>query len=379
MKDNKKRVIIFHPYPSYGGADRSIIKMINVLENCEIYFISLTKCKYQNNIKKKIKYITLNKKRTLFSIFKLKKVVTKLVSDNRIKKNILISNQNFANIISILACRSITKLKILLIERNHLDELRFNKNFLDLLKKKILLILIKWLYKKSNSIIGISKNLSKDLSFHCKKKVTTIYNAALDESLFVRKSSNISKKILKLKRNKKFLILNVALFEFQKDHITLLKAFKKFQSKYKETYLILIGNGSEKSKIKFFIKENNLSKNVILILDNKNPKKYYKICNLFILSSLYEGFANVIVESLKNNCPVISSKCESGPMEIIKNGKFGDFFKCKDYNELAHKIESHYLNPNRLLEKCKISQGHIKKFNMIQYSKKINKIINHIV
>ena len=42
-----------------------------------------------------------------------------------------------------------------------------------------------------------------------------------------------------------------------------------------------------------------------------------------IHTSMYEGFCNVLVEALMLNTPVISTNCNSGPSEILLNGKGG--------------------------------------------------------
>ena len=91
---------------------------------------------------------------------------------------------------------------------------------------------------------------------------------------------------------------------------------------------------------------------------------FYKKADLFILSSIYEGLGNVLVEALKNNCPVITSSCNSGPMEIIGNGKYGDYFLPRDHKTLAKKILKHFKSPKRLKKKLKIPSSHLKKFSL---------------
>ena len=71
-----------------------------------------------------------------------------------------------------------------------------------------------------------------------------------------------------------------------------------------------------------------------------------------------------MVEALKNNCPVITSSCNSGPMEIIGNGKYGDFFLPRDHKTLAKKILNHFHNPERLKKKLKIPSNHLEKFSL---------------
>ena len=378
MTKKTNRVFIFHPYPSLGGADRSIIRLINTLKECEIFFISITKCNYNKLLNKKINYILLKNKRVIFALDELKKIIITNLKTYKFEKDIIISNQNFANISTILSCKNIKNLKIVLIERNHLDELKYYKNFKDFLKKKIIKWFIKKTYYKSDAIIGISKKLSVDLEKFCKKKVFTIYNPALDNKTFKSIKFENNNFLNKLKKEKIFIILNVSFFEPQKDHLTLLKAFRTFNYKNKKSHLILIGKGSLENKIKEFIKINNLTKFVTIYKNCNNPQIFFKNSDLFILSSIYEGFGNVIVESLHNNCPIITSNCNAGPNEIIDNGKYGDIYTVGNVSELVKKINAHYFNPKRLKMKCYKSKNYIKRFNIDNFDKKINKLIKEI-
>ena len=355
----KVRLFIFQPYPKFGGADRSIIKLINGLNFDDITLISLSKCYYSRYLNKKIQYKILKSSRTLYCIFELRKFIQERISEKNSKKNIIISNQNFANVVTIISLKKITEIKKILIERNHLDELRFYKNIKDYIKKKIILILIKIYYSKSDAIVGISRKLSIDLEKFINSKVTTIYNPSLEDKII----RNNKEKKLKIKKNKK-IILNVGFFEKQKDQITILKSISILKNHYKNFLLVLIGRGSEYKNLKKFIRENNLNKFVKIYKNIENPKLFYKKADLFILSSIYEGLGNVLVEALKNNCPVITSSCNSGPMEIIGNGKYGDFFLPRDHKTLTKKILNHFHNPERLKKKLKIPSSHLQKFSL---------------
>ena len=87
--------------------------------------------------------------------------------------------------------------------------------------------------------------------------------------------------------------------------------------------------------IKSYINRNSLNNKITLLQNVNNPFPYYKLSKLFVVSSKYEGFCNVIVEAASFNVPVISSRCNSGPSEILMMGKGGDLFNVGDYNVLS--------------------------------------------
>ena len=96
-------------------------------------------------------------------------------------------------------------------------------------------------YRFADKIIGISKELSKDLEKLSSSKVDTIYNPSYEEK-------NITKKNKRKLGKKINTILCVARLEKQKNHIMLLKAYKESLNLI-DSKLILIGYGSEKQNI----------------------------------------------------------------------------------------------------------------------------------
>jgi len=68
-------------------------------------------------------------------------------------------------------------------------------------------------------------------------------------------------------------------------------------------------------------------------------------CDLFVLSSLWEGFANVVVEAMACGIPVVATNCPYGPGEIIDNGLNGILVPAKDPKALAQAIILILKNP----------------------------------
>jgi glycosyltransferase involved in cell wall biosynthesis len=74
---------------------------------------------------------------------------------------------------------------------------------------------------------------------------------------------------------------------------------------------------------------------------------FYESASLTLLTSSYEGFPNVLIESIVLGTPVVSFDCESGPREILDYGRYGKLVEPGNIAELAAAIDSVYSNPNQ--------------------------------
>jgi glycosyltransferase involved in cell wall biosynthesis len=70
----------------------------------------------------------------------------------------------------------------------------------------------------------------------------------------------------------------------------------------------------------------------------QNPYAYMAKASVFVLSSAWEGLSNVLIEAIALGTPVVSTDCESGPSEILANGKYGYLTPVADTNEIAKSI-----------------------------------------
>ena len=170
-------------------------------------------------------------------------------------------------------------------------------------------------------------------------------------------------------------IVNVGRLEYQKDHLTLLKAVNEIKNKIK-IKLLIVGNGSMQNKLNNFIEMNNLENSVKILNNISNPFPYVIKSDLFILSSIFEGLPNVILEALTLNKFVISTDCSTGPSEILLNGKGGILVRAKDYKSLAKKILYYNDNKKRLQKKLFFAKKNLNKFDINRNLNNFLRIIN---
>jgi glycosyltransferase involved in cell wall biosynthesis len=83
----------------------------------------------------------------------------------------------------------------------------------------------------------------------------------------------------------------------------------------------------------------NLQEKIDLVGYQANPFPLIKNADLFVLTSLWEGFGNVLVEAITLDTPVVSTNCLSGPNDILLDGQGGDLIEVNDIEALAKSIE----------------------------------------
>ena len=148
-----------------------------------------------------------------------------------------------------------------------------------------------------------------------------------------------NQKIPQFIKNKKY-ILSIGRLSIQKNYELLLNFFNIESKKDPKLYLVIAGEGEERSNIMKFIKKNSLEERVILLGFKNNIHNLLKHCYCFILTSLWEDPGFVLIEAAINNANIISSNCKSGPKEILSNGKGGFLFDSNNLLSLINVFEN---------------------------------------
>jgi glycosyltransferase involved in cell wall biosynthesis len=335
MENFKKRLIIFMPSIDGGGVEKNLFIISNYLSK-KIDNITLITFdnRFNRNFDKKIKILNIvkNPKKNYSKYYKYYKCLL-LLTLEVIKKQSLV----FAFQANIYCCLLSLILRFDLVTRSNSSPTGWNKNLIKSL-------IFKFLFKIPKKIIVNSKDFKNEIDKKFKINSKLIYNPL---NLTEIKRQSKSKTDLNFFNNTKIKAINVARFTDQKDHITLLKSILILVKKNFKIKLLIIGYGPNKSKMLNFIKKNKLKKNVKIINFQKNPYKFMMKSNLFILSSLYEGLPNVLLESMALKKSIISSNCPTGPREILKKGKLGMLYPPQNERVLAKKIIAFNNNPKK--------------------------------
>lgn len=130
------------------------------------------------------------------------------------------------------------------------------------------------------------------------------------------------------------LILTVGTLKRVKRHDLLIDSFAEVAA-CSDAILCIVGEGTERTRLETQIARLNLSGRVFLPGHAADPSPWYAAARLFVLSSEYEGFGNVLVEAMEHGVPLVSTDCPSGPSEILGGGRFGTLVPVGDVRALS--------------------------------------------
>lgn len=137
-------------------------------------------------------------------------------------------------------------------------------------------------------------------------------------------------------------VLAVGSFKAQKNFPPLLQAFAQLPHSL-NAKLTILGEGILRPELEALIQELGLEDRVALPGFALDPSLWYRTADLFVLSSSWEGFGNVIVEALECGVPVVSTDCPFGPAEILDNGRYGRLVPVGDVTALAAAMQASLL------------------------------------
>lgn len=228
------------------------------------------------------------------------------------KPDIILSIDLRCNLIAIFTRLFFPSIKVMIT--NHID---LRETISDKSSKYLYFFLkrgIGFFYNSAGAIVGVSKQLSTNLKhdFSINKNITTIYNGM-----------EIKGGEPKFRLNDKKILITIARLVEQKDHETLIKAISLLKKKIPKIELWILSNGPKKKLLEKYVKELKLTHEIFFLGWVKDIVPYLKKADLFVFSSKREGFAYVLVESMAQGLPIVSTNTHYGPSEILEKGKYG--------------------------------------------------------
>ena len=171
--------------------------------------------------------------------------------------------------------------------------------------------------------------------FRPANKMRVIYNVNDYKQIMEKADESIEDERF---NNNEFKIISVGRFTKLKSFDRLILITSKLLKAGYSVHLYLLGKGELESAYINQIKNLGINNKVSLLGYQSNPFKYVRYADLFVCSSLYEGFSTAVTESLVVGTPVVTTMC-SGMEELLgTNNEYGIITK-NNTDELYKAVE----------------------------------------
>lgn len=251
------------------------------------------------------------------------------------RPRVLLSTLNTANVAAIWASRiARTGTRVVIRQSNTLSRT------LDASRgaRRLIPFLVRSSYRWADEVVGVSEGVALDLIRSARLdpgRVHVVPNPIIPPELAARAAEPLADPWFREPAPP--VVLGVGRLTAQKDFLTLIRAFARVRGKVRSR-LVILGEGEERPRLEALVRELGLEDDVALPGFVANPFAYMARAAALVLSSRWEGLPAVVVQALAVGTPVIATDCESGPREILREGRFGLLVPVGGEGEIARGI-----------------------------------------
>lgn len=345
MKMNTRervKLLYFHPTIVFGGAERTTATLLERLDKSlfDVLFVTKKGTFHQLPAERVIYIDDLGIKDGfdgIGSLIKDTKIMLQLIK--REGPDIVFGMLHYACIVL-----SLTKLvlrgrvKVIISPRTPSQEaVRFYYRG-KTTKKALWNLMIRFFCKYSDRIVVASEGIKEECITEYKaerNKVITINNSVDAQSV-----GRFSMEPIDAESSPDcFVISTAGRLSAEKNMAVLLKAFALLRRDL-AAKLWIVGEGPERPYLESLASSLNISDNTVFWGFQENLYKFIRKSDIFVHTSLFEGFGNIILEAMACGVPVIATDCPFGPREIISNGKDGILVPVSDEKALAEALKT---------------------------------------
>jgi glycosyltransferase involved in cell wall biosynthesis len=327
------RVAVFVPTLACGGVERV---MLNLAEGfCERGFkvdivTPRVEGEFQPYVPREARVVNLRAGRVLASLPRLVRYL------QRDRPTAVLTAMEHSSVVAIWA-RAIARVSTRIIATEHTNLSEVVKHAPSP-KVRLVPFVCRYFLHRADAIVAVSQGVADDLVEHapkCRDRIQVIHNPIITSKMLSQAKETLEHPWFG--PGKAPVILGTGRLAQQKDFATLIRAFALVRQQ-RPARLLILGEGDERQRLEALVAELGIGQDVSLPGFDGNPYRYMSRAALFVLSSAWEGFGNVLVEALAAGVPVVATDCNSGPREILEAVRRGRLVQVGDADALAREM-----------------------------------------
>lgn len=323
-----------------GGAERV---MLNLAQKFSQWghqvdlVVASGKGPYRSQVPDSVRLVDLGTTRTVRAILPLASYL------GRQSPNVLLSKMGHCNIASVLA-RKLARVSTRLVI-SEVSLMGISTKTAATFRSRFVPYLARRLYPQADAIIAVSRGVANDLVRVlglASERIDVIYDPIVTPELLERADRELEHPWFA--KGSPSVILGVGRLDPEKDFPTLVRGFSIVR-KNRNVRLMILGEGPERVELESLVQQLGMDDVAALPGFVENPLPYIANASVLVLTSLFEGLSNVIVEALACGTPVVATDCPTGPREILREGHYGKLVPVGNAEALATAIERTLENP----------------------------------
>ncbi len=333
-----RRIAFFVQDLRGGGAERSVVRLVNGVAK-RGYPTDLIVMKAEGpflaEVDPAVRVVTLDVARTAKAVPALRRYIEES------RPVALFSAMTHTNVVSVIAARLARfRTRLILVEHNQFAANRRRKRGM----VRLAYGLVPLVYRFADRIAGVSSGVRDSIAEAARlpvSRVDVLYNPIVTPELAQRGEETVEHPWLGANAP---VLLAVGRLMPQKNFSLLIEALALIRDRT-PARLIILGEGEERAALEQQVRALGLEDRVDLPGFRPNPFAFMRRCQLYVMSSDWEGLPTVLIEALALGMPVVSTDCRHGPAEILDKGRFGRLVPTGDAVALGDAILAALANP----------------------------------
>jgi glycosyltransferase involved in cell wall biosynthesis len=368
----KIRLLYFHPTIVFGGAERTTATLLEKLDKSIFDVLFITKKGIFHPLPvERVMYIDdlgiHDGFEGIGSLVKDTKMMLHLIKRER--PDIVFGMLHYACImLSLVKVFLRNKVKVIISPRTP-SKAAINFYFKEsTLKKALWNFMVKFFCQHSDCIVVASDGIKEECisKYKAKRnKIVTVNNSIDVQSIEILSTESVNRK----DSPDNFVISTAGRLSAEKNMAVLLNAFALLRRDIKAK-LWIVGDGPERPRLESLAVSLNIMNDIVFWGFQENLYKFIRKSDIFVHTSLFEGFGNIILEAMACRVPVIATDCPFGPQEIISNMSNGILVPVSDEAALANALKM--MSVDRELRR-KLADEAFKRLSDFSVEKMVNK------